>query len=524
MHMQWMNGVGRAAVVICAAAGMSDLAMATVTPGTVFADSYTVSDSGRVYSVVDLYLKGSNANDLITGTFGVSAYVSSYTQDQGLPFVQSIVGVPTTSGAPIATWLPVNDDGKDWDSFVTCGCRDQGSGTTIASGMAGLLGLQLDTNWASSSTGGRIVGQSGGAGWYPGVGNNPSINPYVRVGVYTASSGGFARCGSTVAGNGIVFGQTLENYWMIGRFAIDVTGDYSSSARSMTVKFAIAGKNNGTAIFTGATNAVGRFSTTIAMRPNEICPPEAVSATDGAQTDAVEIQFSSSIGGQWGNYGGGAGVWPSKSYEIIRVSPDGTSATIPLGNTDLTAVPGTKYLYYVRCTLSIYYTGSGYREVQTSGLSRAESGWRKLSPPSEFAGTFIGSDGANHLSWQPSVGATGYRLFRSVGSAQPVDLGVVIGTSFVDATVVPGTVYRYLIQAECALGPSDQAAPVDVFTDVPLLCPPDLDGNRIVNTADLGVMLLDFGDCQNCAGDLDGNGLVDTADVSLLLLDFGSCP
>jgi hypothetical protein len=37
-------------------------------------------------------------------------------------------------------------------------------------------------------------------------------------------------------------------------------------------------------------------------------------------------------------------------------------------------------------------------------------------------------------------------------------------------------------------------------------------------------MLLDFGDCQSCAGDLDGNGLVDTADISLLLMDFGACP
>ncbi|NBQ15886.1 MAG: hypothetical protein EBU31_15060, partial [Proteobacteria bacterium] len=55
-------------------------------------------------------------------------------------------------------------------------------------------------------------------------------------------------------------------------------------------------------------------------------------------------------------------------------------------------------------------------------------------------------------------------------------------------------------------------------------CPSDLDRNGLVDTADISVLLLDFGDCQSCAGDLDGNGLVDTADVSLLLLDFGSCP
>jgi hypothetical protein len=59
---------------------------------------------------------------------------------------------------------------------------------------------------------------------------------------------------------------------------------------------------------------------------------------------------------------------------------------------------------------------------------------------------------------------------------------------------------------------------------MPLPCPSDLDGNRLVDTADIGVMLLDFGDCQSCAGDLDGNGRVDTADISLLLMDFGACP
>jgi hypothetical protein len=55
-------------------------------------------------------------------------------------------------------------------------------------------------------------------------------------------------------------------------------------------------------------------------------------------------------------------------------------------------------------------------------------------------------------------------------------------------------------------------------------CPSDLDWNRLVDTADISVVLLDFGSCQNCASDLDGNSVVDMADVALLLLDFGSCP
>jgi hypothetical protein len=54
-------------------------------------------------------------------------------------------------------------------------------------------------------------------------------------------------------------------------------------------------------------------------------------------------------------------------------------------------------------------------------------------------------------------------------------------------------------------------------------CPSDLDGNRVVDPADVSLLLLDFGPCVGCASDLDGNGVTDTADVSLLLLDFGDC-
>jgi hypothetical protein len=52
--------------------------------------------------------------------------------------------------------------------------------------------------------------------------------------------------------------------------------------------------------------------------------------------------------------------------------------------------------------------------------------------------------------------------------------------------------------------------------------PGDLDGDGFINTADLALMLLDFGPCQGvpCPADLDATGSVDTADLALLLLLF----
>jgi hypothetical protein len=56
-------------------------------------------------------------------------------------------------------------------------------------------------------------------------------------------------------------------------------------------------------------------------------------------------------------------------------------------------------------------------------------------------------------------------------------------------------------------------------------CLGDLDGDRMVNTADLALLLLDFGaDRWPNPSDLDENGIVNTEDLSLLLLAFDGCP
>jgi len=246
-----------AAVGVVAAMSGAQVAMATVTPGTLFGDSYIVTEGVKTYAVMDVYLKCSSSTDIISSTFGVTAYPSSYTLNNGKEFKQS------ANQAVAASWLPVNNDGSVWDSFVTTGCRVQGSDTTLAGGQAGFLGLQLDTNWAGSSTGGQIVGSAGGAGWYPSIGASTTTNPYAKAGQYSGTgSVNTAKATTTIAGNGITAGQNLTGYWMIGRFTIDVTGD-SATNNQLTMKFAIAGKNNGITTFTGATQTAGRFSYTL---------------------------------------------------------------------------------------------------------------------------------------------------------------------------------------------------------------------------------------------------------------------
>ncbi|NBO46919.1 MAG: hypothetical protein EBU85_07950, partial [Actinobacteria bacterium] len=264
-----------AAVGAVAAVSGAQLAQATVTPGTLYGDSYIVTDGAKTYAVMDVYIKCSSSADIISSTFGVTAYTSSYTLNNGKSFVQS------ANQSAASSWLPVNNDGSAWDSFVTCGCRMQGSDTTLAGGKAGFLGLQLDTNWASSSTGGQIVGQAGGAGWYPSIGASTSTNPYAKAGQYSGTGAvNTAKCTSNISGNGITVGQSLTNYWMIGRFTIDVTDD-SATNNAMSLKFCIAGRT-----FSGATSNAGRFNYTLTYAS---LPPCASDLDNNRVVDTADI-------------------------------------------------------------------------------------------------------------------------------------------------------------------------------------------------------------------------------------------
>ncbi len=53
-------------------------------------------------------------------------------------------------------------------------------------------------------------------------------------------------------------------------------------------------------------------------------------------------------------------------------------------------------------------------------------------------------------------------------------------------------------------------------------CPEDLDGNGAVNSADLNILLSDFGCIGACQGDINADGATDSADLNLLLAAFGS--
>ncbi len=100
----------------------------------------------------------------------------------------------------------------------------------------------------------------------------------------------------------------------------------------------------------------------------------------------------------------------------------------------------------------------------------------------------------------------------------------------VPADAVVGTTYaRFRCTTDGAVEPNGQASDGEVedyqvIVKDPTLCPADLDGNCWVNTADLSILISQWGECEGCLADLNGNGWVNTADLSILISQWGECP
>ena len=280
---------------------VSTVALASSTFATVsttlVADTYIVKEgsgaAAKFYSVLDIYVKGNNAGDLIGGSvLGAGTHGVVFATSQATGVTRDASG-KVTAGAVTGDifvqgdgsgWLPTNNSGSAWDSFIAVGNRAQGTAAKVTN-RAGVL---KDQGQAANMTGGSSFSQMSVAGssfidsgttggWYSALGGNgyssagASENPFARVNLYndstaanypdlvraglTTSKGamqsGAATAGAATIGGGSA-GTSLDFHWMIGRFAIDVTGKDAAERITMNAQFNMVGKN-GTAAETGTT-------------------------------------------------------------------------------------------------------------------------------------------------------------------------------------------------------------------------------------------------------------------------------
>ena len=140
------------------------------------------------------------------------------------------------------------------------------------------------------------------------------------------------------------------------------------------------------------------------------------------------------------------------------------------------------------------------------------------------------------LQWEPSVGAATYSVKVSLNpSLTPVAVSVT-GISqpmlqLTAGTVNVGSTYYWSVTAVNASGKTTAATPTTssfTVTAPPPPCPGDVNGDRAVNSVDLGLLLTDFGESVTPPGhgaDFNTDGQINTIDLGILLGAFGQpCP
>jgi hypothetical protein len=162
-------------------------------------------------------------------------------------------------------------------------------------------------------------------------------------------------------------------------------------------------------------------------------PPTNLQASDGTYTDKARVSWTSSSG--------------ATGYSLYRNTVDNGIYNF-VGNTtttsynDTSADPGTSYYYWV-----LAYNNYGEGE-----LSVPDTGFRKLSPPTNVQA----SDGTNdgiRIKWTNSTGATGYYVFRNTSNssagATQLNANPVSNSPYDDTLVTNGVTYFYWIKAHC---------------------------------------------------------------------------
>jgi len=156
-----------------------------------------------------------------------------------------------------------------WDSFVTSGLRYQsndGGGTTA---------LQLTpTSFSNFGTanagtiGSNTTGTNGGAGWYSLAGSTAGTNPFCQFSYYNGQTGAVntAKATSSIAGNGITAGQSLDNHYMVARVALDTADMEAGKKYTLSCIFAMTVISDGVTK-TGSTDTNFRVNQSLTFVP-----------------------------------------------------------------------------------------------------------------------------------------------------------------------------------------------------------------------------------------------------------------
>ena len=175
-----------------------------------------------------------------------------------------------------------------------------------------------------------------------------------------------------------------------------------------------------------------------------------VTATDGTYADKVVVSWSAVSG--------------ATSYEVWRGTSDESSGATRMARniTELTwddtaATPGAKCWYWVKACDA----GPGL-------WGASDSGWRKLSAPTDVSATTNQTDGVK-VSWKGTTSGVSFEIKRGMSdNASQAEVVATIAdkANYTDNTTVPGRRYYYWVRAYSELSVSDWSSVTDGFRAV----------------------------------------------------------
>ncbi len=410
-------------------------------------------------------------------TTGTSRTVS-FTLKSGVGIYGGFAGGETKRGArdPVANTTTLSGDLLGNDSG-TANLADNSHHVVVGSGAASTAVLDGFTIRAGNANGASASNLDKGGGLI--VLN--SGNPTIRRCVLTAN-----RC---TFGGGAVYIFAAGANFADCRFVSNVGGSFGGAfdMNNVVAGFDRCWFEGNTAARAGACESFG-----------------------GSQTRYTNCVFTANTA--TGTNGGGA-LWIGTSSAVTARNSTfvGNGATQLAGGVRNTGGAST----FSNCIL---WANSGPGGTTSANQVSNGGGTTSVS----YSTVQGGYTGSGNLATNPGFVDQAGRDFRLGAGSPAIDSGA-------NATVTPGTTTDFdgaprFVDDPTIVDTGVGTAPIvdrGAFERQADPCPSDLDGNGVVNAADLSLLLGSWG--TGGTGDLDGNGTVNAADLALLLGAWGGC-
>jgi fibronectin type 3 domain-containing protein len=217
-----------------------------------------------------------------------------------------------------------------------------------------------------------------------------------------------------------------------------------------------------------------------------MCPPATLTAIPAVPTGLSVSEGDTVVGLAWNSVAGASG------YKIYQAVGSGSPTEIADVNT-------TAYSHTGLTNGNTYtYTISAYNIIGESARSVGVNATPVDAIPATPSGlSATPGDTTASINWSDVAGAIGYRLYRAVGNATPIEIADVFVSNFSDNGLTNDTTYTYTVSAYNGTGESAQSAGVNT---TPISAAPPVTPTGLSATAGNTLVSLNWNDVSLATG------------------------